>query len=116
MGILNKFLRSKNKTNKLDEMYDMLDHAKNRIVKELTELLSDPDLEVRKDCSQHILDVVIPIIENQKQSYERDNAIEKLTVLAKEMRAPANELEKIALNSAAFYYTLNMMKQGAPEE
>lgn len=115
MGILKRLLGDRNKAKGLEKIHGMLERAKNKLVREFTELLSDPDIEIRKDCSQHLLTVVLPIVKIQKQSYERDNAIEKLAVLAKEMRPPADEHEKIALNSAAFYYTLDMLKKGTPE-
>lgn len=114
MGIF-KRLRGKKRANSLEKIGDMFDHAKNEILKNFTENLSDPDIEIRKDCSRFILNDVIPIVKNQKQSYERDNAIEKVTVLAKEMRAPADEFENIALDSAAFYYSLYMLHKETPE-
>lgn len=119
MGILKRLLGDRKKRKKakgLEEIHSMFERAKTNYIRLFTELLSDPDIEIRKDFSQHLLTVVLPIVKSQKKSYERDNAIEKLTVLAKEMRAPADEHEKIALNSAAFYYTLDMLKKGTPPE
>ncbi|MDZ7830263.1 MAG: hypothetical protein U5L07_00770 [Desulfobacterales bacterium] len=112
MGILNRIMGTREKSKVLEEEYEKLKKMKNKMARDFIELLSDPDIEVRKDCSQYLLNVVLPVVKSQKESYERDNAIEKLTVIAKEMRAPLDEHEKMALNSAVFYFILDMMKKG----
>ena len=110
MAFFKKF-KGKKKADNLEEIYGTLNQVKDKFLKIFTENLSDPDIKTRTDCSLFIMNEVLPIIKNQKQSFKRDNAIEKVIVLAKEMRVPVDELEKIALDSAAFYYVLHTMHE-----